>query len=170
VGEYTAKTFSKDRYSIWTMQSQFHNLPQINGADQKDGKEYAAKVVSHKDGQLTLDLAGAYPEEAAVKVWRRTVSAAKKAITVTEDYVLNDYRGPSKLMLMTTCPPQCSESAVTLGNHRIDFDARQMEAAVENISDRLDPLLRQIWGKEMYRIVLTVKSTNTKNKIKYTIR
>ncbi len=170
VGEYTAKTFSKDRYAIWTMQSQFHNLPQINGADQKDGKEYAAKVVSHKDGQLTLDLAGAYPEEAAVKVWRRTVSAAKKAITVTEDYVLNDYRGPSKLMLMTTCPPQCSESAVTLGNHRIDFDARQMEAAVENISDRLDPLLRQIWGKEMYRIVLTVKSTNTKNKIKYTIR
>ena len=57
-----------------------------------------------------------------------------------------------------------------LRNHRIDFDARQMEAAVENISDRLDPLLRQIWGKEMYRIVLTVKSTNTKNKIKYTIR
>ena len=170
VGEYTAKTFSKDRYAIWTMQSQFHNLPQINGADQKDGKEYAAKVVSHKDGQLTLDLAGAYPEEAAVKVRRRTVSAAKKTITVTEDYVLNDYRGPSKLMLMTTCPPQCSESAVTLGNHRIDFDARQMEAAVENISDRLDPLLRQIWGKEMYRIVLTVKSTNTQNKIKYTIR
>ena len=170
VGEYTAKTFSKDRYSIWTMQSQFHNLPQINGADQKDGKEYAAKVVSHKDGQLTLDLAGAYPEEAAVKVWRRTVSAAKKAVTVTEDYVLDQYRGPSKVMLLTTCKPQCSESAVTMGSHRIDFDARQMEAAVEDISDRLDPLLRQIWGEEMYRIVLTVKSTNTQNKIKYTIR
>ena len=61
VGEYTAKTFSKDRYDIWTMQSGYHNLPQINGFDQKDGKQYAAKVVSHKGGQLTLDIAGAYP-------------------------------------------------------------------------------------------------------------
>ena len=65
VGEYTAKTFSKSRYEIWTMQSGYHNLPQINGIDQKDGKAFAAKVISHKDGQLTLDIAGAYPAEAS---------------------------------------------------------------------------------------------------------
>ena len=75
VGEYTAKTFSKDRYEIWTMQSGYHNLPQINGTDQKDGKDFSAKVVNHKDGQLTLDIAGAYPADAAVKSWKRTVAA-----------------------------------------------------------------------------------------------
>ena len=69
VGEYTAKTFGKDRYDIWTMQSQYHNLPQINGIDQKDGKEYAAQLISHMDGLLCLDIAIAYPEEAAVKSW-----------------------------------------------------------------------------------------------------
>ena len=161
VGEYTAKTFSNDRYSIWTMQSQYHNLPQINGIDQKDGKEYAAKVVSHKDGQLTLDIAGAYPAEAAVKSWKRTVLAMKSGISVTEDYELSEYRQPTSLMLMTLDPDALQ---------RIHFDANQLSAIIEDISDKLDPLLLHMWGKKMYRIILTVKSAKTKNKIKYTIR
>ena len=161
VGEYTAKTFSDDRYSIWTMQSQYHNLPQINGIDQKDGKEYAAKVVSHKDGQLTLDIAGAYPVEAAVKSWKRTVLAMKSGISMTEDYELIEYRQPTCLMLMTLDPEALQ---------RIHFDANQLSATIEDISDKLDPLLQHMWGQKMYRIILTVKSTKTKNKIKYTIR
>ena len=161
VGEYTAKTFSNDRYSIWTMQSQYHNLPQINGIDQKDGKEYAAKVVSHKDGQLTLDIAGAYPAEAAVKSWKRTVIAMKSGVSVTEDYELSEYRHPTCLMLMTLDPDALQ---------RIHFDANQLSATMENVSDKLDPLLQHMWGQQMYRIILTVKSTKTKNKIKYTIR
>ena len=161
VGEYTAKTFSDDRYSIWTMQSQYHNLPQINGIDQKDGKEYAAKVVSHKDGQLTLDIAGAYPVEAAVKSWKRTVLAMKSGISMTEDYELIEYRQPTCLMLMTLDPEALQ---------RIHFDANQLSATIEDISDKLDPLLQHMWGQKMYRIILSVKSTKTKNKIKYTIR
>ena len=161
VGEYTAKTFSDDRYSIWTMQSQYHNLPQINGIDQKDGKEYAAKVVSHKDGQLTLDIAGAYPVEAAVKSWKRTVIAMKSGVSVTEDYELSEYRQPTCLMLMTLDPDALQ---------RIHFDANQLSTTIEDISDKLDPLLQHMWGQKMYRIILSVKSTKTKNKIKYTIR
>ena len=45
-----------------------------------------------------------------------------------------------------------------------------MEATVEDISGNLDPLLQGMWGQQMYRIILTVKSTATKNKLKYTIR
>lgn len=161
VGEYTAKTFSNDRYSIWTMQSQYHNLPQINGIDQKDGKEYAAKVVSHKDGQQTLDIAGAYPSEAAVKSWKRTVTAMKSGISITEDYELSNYSQPTRLMLMTLDPDALQ---------RIHFDANQLSATIEDISDQLDPLLQHMWGQKMYRIILTVKSAKTKNKIKYTIR
>ena len=161
VGEYTAQTFSDDRYSIWTMQSQYHNLPQINGIDQKDGKEYAAKMVSHKDGQLTLDIAGAYPAEAAVKSWKRTVTAMKSGISIIEDYELEEYRQPTRLMLMTLDPNALK---------RIQFDASQLSATIEDISDKLDPLLQHMWGPKMYRIILTVKSAKTKNIIKYTIR
>ena len=161
VGEYTSKTFSDERYTIWTMQSQYHNLPQINGTDQRDGREYAAKVVSHKEGSLTLDIAGAYPEEAAVKSWKRTVTADDDAITVTEDYHLSKYREPVRLMFITTVPDALK---------RISYDSNQLSATVEDISDKLDPLLQGMWGKQMYRIVLTAKSKKTKNQLKYTIR
>lgn len=161
VGEYTAKTFSDDRYSIWTMQSQYHNLPQINGIDQKDGKEYTAKMICHKDGQLTLDIAGAYPAEAAVKSWKRTVAAMKSGISVTEDYELSEYRQPTRLMLITLDPDAIK---------RIHFDTNQLSATVEDISDKLDPVLQHMWGPKMYRIILTVKLAKTTNKIKYTIR
>ena len=161
VGEYTSKTFSDERYTIWTMQSGYHNLPQINGTDQRDGREYAAKVVSHKDGSLTLDIAGAYPEEAAVKSWKRTVTADDDAITVTEDYHLSHYREPVRLMLITTVADALSH---------ISYDSSQLSATVEDISDKLDPLLQGMWGKQMYRIVLTAKSKKTKNQLKYTIR
>ena len=40
--EYTSKTFSSQRYEIWTMQSGFHNLPVINGIEQMQGEEYSA--------------------------------------------------------------------------------------------------------------------------------
>ena len=174
VGEYTSKTFSKDRYTIWTMQSGYHNLPQINGVDQKDGKEYAAKVISHKSGILTLDIAGAYPQEADVKSWKRTVSSGKSAITVTEDYELGACREPVRLMLMTVVEPTLTSQGVrhfvSLGGHRVEYDGSQMEAAVEDVSSLLDPLLQGMWGKEMYRITLTVKSNNTRQHIKYSIK
>ena len=161
VGEYTAKTFSKDRYDVWTMQSGYHNLPQINGIDQKDGKDYAAKVVRHKEGQLTLELAGAYPKDAAVKSWQRTVTAMKSGISVTEDYELVDFIAPTRLVFMALTPDALQH---------IHYDANQLSATVEDISDKLDPLLQHMWGPKMYRIILTVKSTNTTNQIKYTIR
>ena len=161
VGEYTAKTFSKDRYSIWTMQSQYHNLPQINGYDQKDGQQYAARVVAHKNGQLTLDIAGAYPEEAAVSKWQRTIAITGKGITISEDYELNEVKAPIRLMLITTDPEALC---------RVHYDNAQLLATTEDISPLLDPLLKGLWGEKMYRIVLTTKNTKTKGQIKYTIR
>ena len=161
VGEYTAKTFSKDRYDIWTMQSGYHNLPQINGFDQKDGKQYAAKVISHKDGQLTLDIAGAYPAEAKVKSWKRTISSKKEGVTCTEEYELGEYREPTRLMFIALSPDALQH---------IHFDAKQMDATIEDISDKLDPLLQGMWRKQMYRIVLTIKSQKTNNRIKYIIQ
>ncbi len=170
VGEYTSKTFSKNRYDIWTMQSDYHNLPQINGIDQKDGKQYAAKVVRHKPGLLTLDIAGAYPPEASVASWRRTVAAEKSSIHVMEDYELREFLQPTKLIFLTIKKPELQGNSVIIGKNSITFKGQQLDAAVDDISNFLDPLLQHMWGKNMYRISLTVKSTKTKNKIQYTIR
>ena len=46
VGPYTGKTFSSQRYEIWTMQSAYHSLPTINGVMQSPGAEFAAREAS----------------------------------------------------------------------------------------------------------------------------
>lgn len=48
VETYTAKTFSAQRYDIWTMQSAFHNLPIINGFMQKNGGNFKAAAVNYE--------------------------------------------------------------------------------------------------------------------------
>jgi hypothetical protein len=170
VGEYTSKTFSDERYTIWTMQSSYHNLPQINGTDQKDGREYAAKVVNHQDGSLTLDIAGAYPPEADIKSWKRTVNTMESGISVTENYVLKAYHQPARLMFMTIIKPEVQNGSIVLGRHRLNYNPSQLEATVEDISNQLDPLLQRMWGKQMYRIILSVKSKKNKETIKYSIQ
>jgi hypothetical protein len=171
VGEYTSKTFSNRRYEIWTMQSQYHNLPQINGADQRDGKQFAAANAKYKKGSLSLDITDAYPAEADVKRWMRTVSISKGGIvTVNEDYELSKSQGATKLMLITIAKPElAAKGVIKIGNRSIEYNANQLDVAVEPISDKLDPLLQRIWGSEMYRIVMTVKGSEMKGKIRYRI-
>lgn len=47
VESYTARTFSDDRYDIWTMQSYWHNLPELDGQCQQAGRQYTAENVSY---------------------------------------------------------------------------------------------------------------------------
>lgn len=170
VGEYTSKTFSKSRYSIWTMQSGYHNLPQINGIDQRDGKEFRAEVVAKGKRALTLDIAKAYPAEAAVDSWRRTVSVRNATVEVTEDYKLKEYKAPTRLMLMTTVEPDASKPGViTLGASRITYSPKQLSVTVEDKSSLLDPLLTSLWGKSLYRIVMEVRGNALAGKVRYNV-
>jgi Heparinase II/III-like protein len=77
VGVYTRQTFGPDRYEIWTMQSSWHNVPEVDGVAQAPGREYAARRVQGLLGadsaELSLDLAGAYPPEAGIRSWRRAL-------------------------------------------------------------------------------------------------
>ena len=65
VETYSKKTFSDDRYDIWTMQSGYHNLPTIMGLDQKAGEEYRATSVkcdiTGTRKIISMHLEGAYP-------------------------------------------------------------------------------------------------------------
>ncbi|OON86543.1 hypothetical protein BXO88_07240 [Oribacterium sp. C9] len=70
VGSYTQKTFSKDRYDIWTMQSQYHNLPSFYDSEgtllmEHAGEEYAAVNVvcqqNESEASISMELQEAYP-------------------------------------------------------------------------------------------------------------
>jgi hypothetical protein len=171
VETYTAKTFSKDRYSIWTMQSAYHNLPTINGVMQKDGREYHASDVKfaadEKTVRFSLDIARAYPTEAKVKSWMRTITLDRgRDVVINDRYELGGIVKPVTLSLMTSCVPTVTkEGEVSLrqdveGRQRtisLLYDASKFLASIEPIVIE-DQRLKSSWGEKIYRIVLTSKA------------
>lgn len=77
VGRYTSKTFSEQRYEIWSMQSSYHNLPDINGVAQPHMIQWKSdffEATNEANGAtLRMGLASAYPEAANLESFERTL-------------------------------------------------------------------------------------------------
>lgn len=162
VEAYTAKTFSKERYDIWTMQSAFHNLPTIGGVMQHDGDAFQASEVKYEktDARTTVrtNLATAYPKQAGVKRWMRTVvlDRASRRVEIEEEFALAN-TVPVELSLMTAREPSLTSGSVKVGGAVLAFDATQLTATSEKIV-LTDASLRHCWGEAVWRVKLTSKA------------
>lgn len=155
VETYTAKTFSPRRYEIWTMQSDWHNLPTLGGCMQEAGKEYAAREVNLKTGSdetaLSMELAGAWNKESRVSSYRRTVTLFKKMerVSVEDRY---SGTGPAVLNLITEARPEPTQGGIKIG--KLAFAA--LHGATGNIeideAKITDPRLALAWKDCVYRI------------------
>ncbi len=173
VETYTRKTFSPQRYEIWTMQSAYHNLPTIDGVMQAPGEEFAARNAEYKmnadSAQLSLDIAGAYPPEAKLKSWRRTTTLHRsKDITVTESYELSAPAQEITLSFLTPCHVTVQPGEIRLGVSplpddratgaaTISYDAARLTATVEEVPIT-DERLRPVWGERLTRILLRAQN------------
>ncbi|WP_409346148.1 heparinase II/III family protein [Paenibacillus sp. MBLB4367] len=169
VETYTAKTFSPERYTIWTMQSAYHNVPMVNGIQQKAGIAYKASEVNYKvhdeEAQISMNLACAYPEEAGIVSWKRTYSFYRSNdtfIEIADDFKLLQESDNVIIHLMTPCMPQMSnDGSILLQNPEgenvyIHYDGSNLLAVSEAI-EVLDERLRAVWGDSLYRIILKAK-------------
>ena len=108
-GNYTARTFSAQRYDLWFTQSQYHNLPIINGLGQKAGREFEAvnvkSIISDEEATLNLDIANAYDKNAGIISWNRTVklNREKNTVELKDDYALNQKPTSLQQVFMTIC-------------------------------------------------------------------
>lgn len=170
-GEYTDKTFSNERYLIWTMQTAYHNAPLINGYNQTEGKKYAATVVKEDENSLTLELSKAYQEEADVNTWQRTVTMDKDEIEITENYSLKSFKASTRLIFITPVKPEVSTPGrIKLGKHTITYPMGWMNAGMEDISDKLDPILKSMWGDKLYRIGIGLNNAKMSGKVTLKIK
>ena len=172
VGEYTSKTFSKERYTIWTMQSAYHNLPQVNGFDQHEGLKYAARDVKYSKGMLSLDLRDCYPSDAGIKKWNRTVAINKKGVvTLTDDYLLEKVVSPVREMFVSAVRPVLDEQrgVISLGLCTLSYPKSKCDVDIQPLSDRLDPMLRSMWPEGLWRIVITSKNMSTNDILSFRI-
>ncbi|HSQ74467.1 MAG TPA: heparinase II/III family protein, partial [Bacteroidota bacterium] len=184
VETYTAKTFGPDRYSIWTMQSSYHNLPTINGVSQKEGRKYAAKDVSYHvtdaKAALSMEIAGAYPPAAGVQSWRRTVTLERGNEVIIQDaYELKGKPKGITLALMTCREPVTqiagtvllgpSSTLTTAVRAEVVYDPVLFSVQIEPI-DIDDPQLQSSWGKRIWRILLTMKGAAEKGECVIRVR
>jgi hypothetical protein len=164
---YTRYTFGSNRYDIWAMQSGCHNLPQIDGHDQAAGESYAARdvaaAVSDDRAALHLDIAGAYPPEAGVRAWRRTVRLERDAarVVLEDDYTLA--HSPQRLTLtlmasgdVDTSQPGLLRCASPPRPLLVEYDAALFTPTVEPITIT-DERLLPVWGDRLYRVLLTAR-------------
>ncbi len=184
VETYTAKTFSDQRYEIWTMQSAFHNLPTINGIMQKNGREYEAKGIRYnateKSATFRLDISSAFPEEAEVRSWIRTITLNRgKNVIIQDKYELEEARENLQMTLMSWRKPVLGkEGVIELENPEncqdlrpiaVIYDKGKFVASVEAIPLQ-DARLRTSWGRQLFRILLTARQKALKDELSISIQ
>lgn len=174
VGTYTRQTFSSERYSIWTMQSNYHNLPMINGVPERYGRKYKASDVKASAGRFEANIAPAYPKEAQVKRWVRSYRVKGRQVRVEDAFELAQTVAPNVVNFMTwgsvdSATPGKVRIAVGNVQAELTYDARQFSLAVEPVA-LTDPRLSNVWGKEIYRLSFTAKSQKLKGKYAFTLR
>ncbi|MDO5415655.1 MAG: heparinase II/III family protein [Lachnospiraceae bacterium] len=180
VESYTRKTFSPQRYEIWTMQSQYHNLPTFQcpppelmkpgspdaGIMQMDGPEYRATDVSCHFGEdtcsISMDIADAYPNPGIRSYVRRAVlkkasPEMKEAETITiSDHYDGDLR-PAVQSLITYEKPEWDEAAKIL---RIGENGSCRISGAGSVSIQELPItderLKTAWKHNLYRTLVTL--------------
>lgn len=166
--EYSLKTFSPERFSIWYLQSQYHNCPTVAGQMQCDGKDYRAEdtliTIDDEDDSISMELRNAYPVDVAVRSWRRTIGLYRGGtprVVVSDSYAgLGD--GLTKYNFISRAKPSVEDGNVMFSvadglSAAMSFDSESLEVDVEDIPITESRMLRN-WGGMVWRIVFTEKT------------
>lgn len=162
VGTYTRQTFGPERYSIWTMRSNYHNLPSVNGVEQEFGKEFKATDirVDEKNNMLSMNIATAYPKKASVNQWIRSYQLKAKELIVKDKYSLKYALQPNEIHFMLWGDINIKEGkvAIQVDGKKVTllFDKNTFEANIETIQ-LPDVRLSRVWGEQIYRLTLKAK-------------
>lgn len=154
VETYSRRTFSAERYQIWTMQSAWHNLPTFGGVLQKDGPQYRAQDVSVSlegpAASIAMELAAAWPPEARLESFRRAIEFSADGLSV-RDVCRGGYR-EAFLSLMVCEPPRVEGGRVLIGElGAVAFEGLAGPVEIDTVPIS-DARLRIAWPDTVYRI------------------
>lgn len=174
VGTYVKDTFGPKRYTIWTMQSPWHNCPmpsgaaQLNGANYSEGRQYAASDVCFnvKGGKTTLsqELRKVYPQGSGCLSWKRTLivkdGKLNSVIVLEDEYQMEHRTGADVENFITPGTVKIEKNTALIENQgktmKVEWSANLTASVEEKIMD--DDKSRHSWGDKLYR--LTLKSAD----------
>ena len=161
------EAYTAPRYKF-SVQSAYHNLPTVGGVMQsnKDPKYRASDLhysTNDSSASVSMNLATAYPEEAGMIRWTRTLTLDRKAnhIHLNEDFQLGK-KAAVQLSFMTPCVPAQGPAGRVLfaaaetsaRGVSLDYNSALLSVSIEKI-DLTDEWLVSRWGKTIYRVLLT---------------
>lgn len=157
VGTYCKDTFSENRYKIWTMQSSFHNLPEINGIQQQAGESYRVQNFVYDEARQTvsLNLTEAYPKEAGILSFIRTASLSDGAVTVRDEILLKEKGKIAFNIMLCEKPKEADGCKFALSMGRALHFSPDLSFKIEEIP-LTDGDLKRDWERDaLFRIILT---------------
>lgn len=150
VETYTKTTFSKDRYTLWPMQSAYHNTVNFPPFMQKDGSRYRATEVHFAPESAIMETKEAYDPAAEVKTCKREISFKGRNITVIDEAQAKE---KPTLSLMSVEKPEVGANCLSYPSFTITFEgAGDMEVEEISISDKR---LRAAWPERVYRTLVS---------------
>lgn len=170
VESYTAKTFSPQRYEIWTMQSDFHNLPTLNGQMQQNGKAFHADVLDYnftKDGgTFRMDIASAYPKETGITSYIREFSLTEEGVILTDRFAFQKNCGGEVILnFMTYEKPELLDNQIKIGSlGELNWNC-SAQVTIEEFAIT-DERLALCWKHSIYRIRLALCDTGRTGAVK----
>ena len=170
-GEYTKKTFSSQRYELWYMQSNYHNLPAFGGVAQKNGKAFVSSEECYRaeDGSLRMELAHAYPAEADLRSFVRTVVLNEENAVVITDEIRTEREQEVDFRYMSCAEPRLlADGKIALAEGRImEYDPR-LACEIEAFAV-CDPGIERNWQTDtLWRIHF--RASCTEGKFVFTVR
>ncbi len=159
VGVYTKDTFSEKRYTIWSMQSSWHNLPDLNGTAQRDGTNRRAAHFSYADGVTEVDYAPAYPTEAGVTSALRTFAVADDTVTITDAFTFEQNANTvEEHFLLLPKPVVIEDGVIAVGDFLFTYDSASLDVTIEEKDISYDARLYDSWRQNsVWRLTLTAK-------------
>jgi hypothetical protein len=180
-GTYTAKTFSKDRYTIWFNTSAYHNLPTINGQQQLDGISYAATHVSYQKNKertvLSMNIEKAYPAAAGITTWKRMITIGSHEVMIADSFAALKPLSSLTQSFMTICPADISKPGTIVfttshGNKiSLRYDDRwQVSKETIPLTSEEEQGLKFTWHDQpITRVLLTLRSPAANGRFQYII-
>ena len=175
VGTYVTKTFSAQRYEIWTMQGNYHNIPMLNGMPEKEGRQFQSKPSAFDPRTMTfsVDFAGTYPDEACVESMLRKVTLRGGKVTIKDSYSLSESKEPADFNWLTWGDVDISvpgKLTISVQNEAVTlcYDHKRLDPIVETIVMD-DPPLRNVWGERIYRVTLRERKASLKSSYTFTV-
>ena len=154
---YTAKTFSSERYTLWNVQAEWHNLPMVGGHAQKQGKDHAARSVKRTPDGMELDLAGAYEEAAGIRSLRRTFALGEGGLKLADEGLLREAQETEWIFLLRE-KPEWINGTVRAGSLEIRCpEGLEFSAEEKPVTDAR---MARNWPGSLWRVHLRGRKTD----------